>query len=141
MKMLSKNLSLNETITSQTATRKKINNTPTPAIIQNLEATAQAIFQPIREHFGVPIRVSSGYRSPALNLAVGGARNSQHLTGQALDLQGTNGITNAQIYHFAKDNLNFDQLIWEFGTDKEPAWVHISYRKDGKNRKQVLRVR
>ena len=102
---------------------------------------AENVFQPIREHFGVPIHLSSGYRSAALNKAVGGSSSSQHCTGEAIDIDmdGTT-ITNAQIFNYIKDNLNFDQLIWEFGTDNNPDWVHVSYESTGKQRKQVLRA-
>lgn len=72
--------------------------------------------------------------------AVGGSATSDHPKGLALDLQGTNGTTNKEIFDWAKENLDFDQLIWEYGTKEEPAWVHISYRGKGKNRKQVLRI-
>jgi len=135
---LSKNLTLQEVTTSQTATRLKIKNVPTEKVIENLKQVAENIFQPVREHFDVPIRVSSGYRSPELNKAVGGSKNSQHTLGQALDIQGTNGVTNAQIFEFIRANLLFDQLIWEYGDDKNPAWVHVSYRSDAVNRGQVL---
>ena len=73
------------------------------------------------------------------NVAVGGSKTSQHTKGMAIDMQGTNGLLNAQIFHYIKDNLEFDQLIWEYGTNKEPAWVHVSYNK-GKNRGQVLYI-
>lgn len=138
--MISKNLSLSECITSQTAERKKIDNTPNADVICALRLVAEKVFQPIREHFGKPIRVSSAYRSPKLNAAIGGSKTSQHVKGEALDLQGTNGVTNAQIYNYIKNNLDFDQLLWEYGTDKEPAWVHVSYKPKG-NRKQVLRIK
>lgn len=138
-KMLSKNLSLAEVLTSQTAIRRGIRNVPSAQAIANLEYIAEHVFQKIRDHFGVPIRVSSGYRSPELNVAVGGSHRSQHTTGQALDLQGTNGVTNAEIFEYIKDHLDFDQLIWEYGDQQEPAWVHVSYRYQN-NRKQVFAV-
>lgn len=138
--MLSKNLSLAECITSQTAVRKGIDNTPDADVICNLRLVAEKVFQPIREHFGKPIRVSSGYRSLKLNTAIGGSKTSQHVKGQALDLQGTNGITNKQIFDYIKKNLDFDQLIWEYGTSAEPAWVHVSLKSSG-NRKQVLTIK
>lgn len=138
--MISANLSLAECVTSQTAERKKIDNTPSAVVICSLRLVAEKVFQPLRKHFGKPIRVSSGYRSPALNRSIGGSVTSQHVKGEALDLQGTNGVTNAQIYNYIKSNLDFDQLIWEYGTDKEPAWVHVSYKAKG-NRKQILRIK
>jgi zinc D-Ala-D-Ala carboxypeptidase len=136
---LSKNLSLAEVTRSETAKRKGISNMPTPEHIENFKKLAENVFQPIRDHFGVPIRISSGYRSKELNTAIGGSLSSQHCQGEAIDIDmdGTS-ITNAQIFHFIKDNLNFDQMIWEFGTDKNPDWVHVSYESTGKQRKQIL---
>jgi hypothetical protein len=136
---LSKNLALAEVTRSETAKRKGISNMPTPEHLENFKKLAENVFQPIREHFGVPIHISSGYRSAALNKAVGGSASSQHCTGEAIDIDmdGTS-ITNAQIFNFIKDNLNFDQMIWEFGTDKNPDWVHVSYESTGKQRKQIL---
>ena len=135
---LTRNISLEELTTSQTATRLKINNTPTPEIIENLKVVATQV-QKVRDHFGKPLIISSGYRSEKLNNAIGGARNSQHTKGEAIDIQSTNGYTNADIFNYIKNNLDFDQLIWEYGTRKEPKWVHISYKKSG-NRKQILYV-
>jgi hypothetical protein len=99
------------------------------------------IFQPIRDHFKAPIHISSGYRSLALNKAIKGVTSSQHCSGEAMDIDmdGT-AITNAQIFNWIKDNLVFDQLIWEFGTDKNPDWVHVSYESTGKQRKQILKA-
>ena len=136
---LSKNLALSEVTRSETAKRKGISNMPTPEHIENFKKLAENVFQPIRDHFGVPIRISSGYRSKELNTAIGGSLSSQHCQGEAIDIDmdGTS-ITNAQIFHFIKDNLNFDQMIWEFGTDKNPDWVHVSYESTGKQRKQIL---
>ena len=136
---ISNNLTLAELTTSQTAIRLGIKNTAPAYVIENLKAVAENVFEPIREHFGKPIRISSGYRSKELNKAIKGSITSQHMTGQALDLQGTNGLTNAEIFNYVKDNLTFDQLIWEFGTKNEPAWVHVSFSKI-KNRKQILYI-
>jgi len=138
---LSKNLALAEVMRSETAKRKGISNMPTPEHIENFKLLAENVFQPIRDHFGVPIILSSGYRSKALNTAVGGALSSQHCTGEAIDIDmdGTT-VKNADIFNFIKDNLNFDQLIWEFGTDSNPDWVHVSYESTGKQRKQILKA-
>jgi len=147
---LSKNLALAEVTRSETAKRKGISNMPTPEHIENFKLLAERVFQPIRDHFGVPIRISSGYRSAALNKAIGGAGKtvngvyipaSQHCTGEAIyiDMDGTT-VTNASIFNYIKDNLEFDQLIWEFGTDTNPDWVHVSYESTGKQRKQILRA-
>jgi zinc D-Ala-D-Ala carboxypeptidase len=138
---LSKNLSLAEVMRSETAKRKGVSNMPTPEHIENFKKLAEKVFQPIREHFGVPIHISSGYRSAALNKAVGGSSSSQHCTGEAIDIDmdGTS-ITNKQIFDFIKEHLEFDQMIWEFGTSSNPDWVHVSYESTGKQRKQVLRA-
>jgi hypothetical protein len=138
---LSENLSLAEVMRSETAKRKGVSNMPTPEHIENFKKLAENIFQPIREHFGKPIHISSGYRSAALNKAIGGASSSQHCTGEAIDIDmdGT-AITNAEIFNYIKNNLSFDQLIWEFGTDKNPDWVHVSYESTGKQRKQILKA-
>jgi len=139
--LLSKNLTLAEVTRSESAKRKGISNEPTAEHLENFKKLALHVFQPIREHFLVPIHISSGYRSKALNAAIGGASSSQHCTGEAIDIDmdGTS-ITNAQVFNFIKDNLNFDQLIWEFGTDKNPDWVHVSYESTGKQRKQILKA-
>lgn len=138
---LSKNLALAELTKSDTAKRKGISNMPTPEHIENFKKLAEKVFQPIRDHFGVPINISSGYRSAALNKAIGGASSSQHCSGEAIDIDmDGREITNAQVFNFIKDNLVFDQLIWEFGTDKNPDWVHVSYESTGKQRKQILKA-
>ena len=136
---LSKNLSLTEVTNSNTAKRKGISNMPTPEHIENFKLLAEKVFQPIREHFGVPIHISSGYRSKALNTAVGGSLSSQHCSGEAIDIDmDTTTVKNAEIFNFIKDNLNFDQLIAEFPENGNPAWVHVSYESAGKQRKQIL---
>jgi zinc D-Ala-D-Ala carboxypeptidase len=139
---LSKNLSLAEVVRSESAKRNGVDNTPTPEHLENLKKLANNIFQPIRDHFKKPIIISSGYRSEKLNRLVPGTSiTSQHSQGEALDIDmdGTK-ITNKQVFDFIKDNLVFDQLIWEFGTDDNPAWVHVSYESTGKQRKQVLKA-
>ena len=141
--MLSKNLSLREATKSVTALRLGIDNTPSDEEINNLELVATEIFQPLRNHFGVPIAVTSGYRSKALNKAIGGSRTSQHMAGQALDLDADvyGEITNYDIFKYIYTHLEFDQLIWEFGTDLEPAWVHVSYKRGkGENRNRAMKA-
>ena len=137
---LSKNLSLSEVIKSNTAIKNGIDNSPTLVHLKNLEILAEKIFQPIREHFGVPIGISSGYRSKALNSIIGGSSRSQHCKGQALDLDADiyGKVTNKEIFDFIVENLYFDQIIWEFGTDENPNWVHVSYSEN--NRGQVLKA-
>jgi hypothetical protein len=134
---LSEHLDLSEVTRSDMAKRKGLSNMPTPEHIENFKILAENIFEPIRKHFGVPIMISSGYRSKELNKAIGGATSSQHLLGQALDLDmdGTpNGVTNKMVFDYIKANLNFDQLINEF----DYSWVHVSYNPSGKQRKQIL---
>lgn len=139
---VSKYVAISEVTSSDTAKRKGISNMPTPEHLENLKVTCEAVHTPIREHFGKPIFISSAYRSAALNKAIGGSSSSDHCNGRALDLdqddKGT-GVTNKMVFDFVKDNLEFDQLIWEFGTEKNPDWVHVGYRK-GANRKQILRA-
>lgn len=139
---LSKNLSLAEVVRSESAKRNDVDNTPTAAHIENLKKLANNVFQPIRDHFKKPILISSGYRSEKLNRLVPGTSiTSQHSQGEAIDIDmdGTK-ITNKQVFDFIKDNLVFDQLIWEHGTDANPGWVHVSYESSGKQRKQVLKA-
>jgi len=140
---LSQHLDLSEVIRSDMAKRKGISNMPTPEHIENFKKLAENIFEPIRKHFGVPIMISSGYRSKALNTAIGGSLTSQHCSGEAIDIDmdgTTRGVTNKMVFDFIKNKLNFDQLIFEFGTKDAPDWVHVSFESTGKQRKQVLRA-
>jgi len=140
---LSKNLSIREAIKSITAKRLGIDNTPGMQQIENLKAIAKNVFQPTRDHFKKPIGISSGYRCQNLNQALGGSSNSQHIKGCALDIDAHifGGVSNREVFEYIKENLPFDQLIWEFGTDEEPDWVHVSYEPEKKNRGQVLRAK
>ena len=137
---LSKNLYLSEVIKSITAKRLGITNEPTVEHLVNLKELAENIFQPLRDYYGVPIYISSGYRSEALNKAIGGSKSSQHCKGQAIDIDrdGHSSPNNAEIFEYIKNNLDFDQLIWEFGSNTNPDWVHVSYNNYGNQRKQVL---
>jgi len=135
---LSNNLTLAEACRSETAKRKNLNNTPSGIILDNLKLTADKLFQPIRDHFKKPIYVSSMYRCERLNSMVGGVSHSKHITGQAIDIDNDNtDVSNKDIFNYIKDNLDFDVLIWEYGTDT-PNWVHCTY-VEGLNRKQVYR--
>lgn len=139
---ISPNLNLAEITRSDTAKRHGIDNTPTTEHLENFKLLADKVFEPIREHFKTPIFLSSGYRSKQLNAFIKGSTSSQHCTGQAIDIDmdGSNGeVTNRMVFDFIKNKLDFDQLIWEFGTDFNPDWVHVSYVK-GKNRKQKLKA-
>ncbi len=137
---LSKNLSLSECLVSQTAKRLQISNEPTEEHLENLKVIAERVFQPLRDGLRCSIYVSSGYRSKELNKAIkGSSKTSQHMKGQALDLDADvyGGVTNSEIFHYIKDNLEFDQIVWEYGDDKNPNWVHVSF-VEGKNRGRAL---
>ena len=136
---LTKNLSLAEVTKSATAIRKGITNTPSATHLIALKEVSKNIFQPCREHFRKPLAVTSGYRSEALNEAINGSKTSQHSKGEALDLDADvfGGFSNAELFNYIKDHLDFDQLIWEFGNNNNPAWVHCSYKTRG-NRNEVL---
>lgn len=121
---------------SDTATAKHINNTPTEAVKKNLTALVDKVLDPLRELYGAPVYISSGYRCEKLNKAVGGVANSQHLTGQAADINQGSYTENRRIFTYLEEYGDFDQLLWENGGQ----WVHVSYRADGKNRHQVKRL-
>lgn len=131
---LSKNFSLDEFLKSSTATRYKINNTPNNNVINNLKDLCINVLQPIRDNFGKPLTISSGFRCKELNDKVGGARNSQHLIGQAADFH-IKGVPFNDVMMWCVDNLIFDQLIDEYS--KNTHWLHISFNKNN-NRKQAL---
>jgi hypothetical protein len=135
--IITKNLTLEELIHSDTAKAKGIDNSPTNEHLKCLVEIANNIFQPLRDGIGKPIRISSGYRSEKLNKAVGGSKTSQHNKGQALDLVSTTGFTNKDIFDYIKKHLEFDQMIAEFPKNGNIQWIHVSYVK-GKNRKQIL---
>lgn len=139
---LSKYVSLNEAIRSQIAERNGIKNWPEDSHLIRMIAVARLCFDPIREFVGGALFVSSFFRNDRVNELAGGSKTSDHRTGRAIDIDAdyyqTNGVTNAEIFHFAKDNLDFDQLVWEYGDEDNPAWVHISYRSTEENRREVL---
>jgi len=141
MKNISKYISYLEATSSQTATRRGIANKPTEMELISMQLVALRVFDNVREYFNTPIRVSSFFRILALNKAVKGSNTSQHMKGQAIDMQGTGKVSNKMIFDYIKDNLDFDQLIWEFGDKNNPAWVHVSYVSREKNRKQILYVK
>ena len=137
---LSKNLSLSEVIKSNTALRRGIDNTPTESHIKNLKYVAEKVFQPIRDHFDAPIYISSGYRSQALNEAIGGSTRSFHSHGMALDLDQDDrnrGVSNADVFFYIKECLPFTELIWEFGDENNPNWVHVAIAKGREDEKKI----
>ena len=139
--MISKHISYKEGVYSITATRRGIDNTPNDKQLDNMELIAEKVFEPLRDWVGGPIAINSFYRSPELNSAIGGSKSSQHCIGCALDLDDTYGHkTNAEMYNWIKENLDFDQMIWEFGTDMNPNWVHISYVSEEDNRNRCLKA-
>ena len=139
--MISEHISYKEGVHSITAMRRGIDNTPGPEELENMELLAEKIFEPLREWVGGPIRINSFYRSPELNKAIGGSKKSQHCHGQAMDIDDVFGHrTNSQMYHWIKENLDFDQMIWEFGDDENPDWVHVSYVDKESNRNRCLRA-
>ena len=140
---LSEHLDLSEVTRSETAKRNGISNMPTEQHIANFKLLAEKVFEPVRNNFRCPIHISSGYRSIELNRAIKGSLTSQHCQGEAIDIDmdgSANGVTNKMVFDYIKDNLEFDQLIWEFGTSQNPDWVHVSYESTGKQRKQILKA-
>ena len=126
--MISKHVSDKEGVYSRTAQRLDIDNTPTKDHKKNMIKLAENIFEPLRMYVGGPIKINSFYRSPKLNKAIGGSSKSQHCQGQAIDLDDTFGrATNAEMFEFIKEHLDFDQIIWEFGDDNNPNWVCLLY--------------
>ena len=137
--VISQHFTLGELIRSESAKRNGISNMPTPEHIENLKALCEHILEPIRAEFRVPIYISSAYRSKALNKLVNGSAKSQHCKGEAvdIDLDGhSHGVTNKDIFDFIVAKLPFDQVINEF----DYAWVHVSYKRNGPQRRQVLRA-
>ena len=139
--MISEHISYKEGVYSITATRRGIDNTPNDEQLENMETVAEEVFEPLRVYVDGPIKINSFFRCEELNKAIGGSSKSQHCKGQAIDLDDTFGrATNAEMYYFIKDKLNFDQLIWEFGDDDNPDWVHVSYVSEEDNRNRCLKA-
>ena len=139
--MISKHISYKEGTYSITAIRKGIDNTPNNDQLLKMVSVAEEVFEPLRNYVGGPIKINSFFRCPELNTAIGGSSKSQHCKGQAIDIDDTFGrMTNAEMYNFIKDNLEFDQIIWEFGDDNNPDWVHVSYVSPEDNRNRCLKA-
>ena len=141
MERISKHITYKEAVRSNTALRLNINNIPNDYEISNMVGIASNVFEPLREYVGGPIRINSFYRCEELNRAIGGSSRSQHCEGRAIDLDDTFGHkTNAEMFNYIKNNLNFDQLIWEFGDDTNPDWVHVSFVSNDENRGRCLKA-
>ena len=130
---LSKHVTLQEFQNSPTATTHGINNQMSASQIESAKLLCENVFEPLRIHLNIPIKISSGFRSVQLNKMIGGSKTSQHTKGEAMDIK-----IDAKGFHFIKDKLEFDQLIWEFGNDEQPSWIHVSF--SSRNRKQVLKA-
>ena len=139
--MISKHISEKEATKSVTALRLGIDNTPDGDTLNNMKLVAEKVFEPLREYVGGAIKINSFYRSSALNEAIGGSTRSQHCKGQAIDIDDIYGHkTNKEMFTWIKDNLDFDQMIWEFGNEDNPDWVHVSYVSEDKNRNRILKA-
>ena len=134
MKKISKHISYKEAVGSNYAKQYGIKNKPNEEQVENMKLLAENVFEPLREWVDAPIRVNSMFRSKELNSAIKGSLKSSHLNGEAMDITSMGGKSNLEMFHYIRTELDFDQLIWEFG--KEPKWLHVSFSKN--NRKQVL---
>lgn len=143
MEKISEHITYKEATRSDVAKRMGMDNDPDEMQLNKMRLVANKVFEPLRKHFNVPIFISSFFRSRLLNMAIGGSNTSEHLAlkGSAIDLDAHlfGGVTNKQLFEYIKNNLDFNQLIWEFGTDQEPDWVHVSY-SEGANKKEILKA-
>ena len=138
MENISKHISWHEGTYSRTGERRDLDNTPNEEQLKCMKEVAENLFEPLREWVGGPIKINSFFRGEPVNTAIGGSRKSQHMKGQAIDIDDTfRHKTNAEMYYYIKDNLDFDQMIWEFGDDKTPNWLHISWVSHRPNRKKL----
>lgn len=141
MENISRHVSHKEGVRSNTAARKGIENTPNEEQLTKMKLVSEKVFEPLREWVGGPIKINSFFRCYKLNKAIGGSKTSQHMSGQAMDIDDTFGCkTNAEMFNYVKDNLDFDQMVWEFGDDDNPDWVHISYVSPDENRGRCLKA-
>lgn len=141
MKNISKHVSYKEGVRSNTALRLGIENAPSDEQLEKMSVVANEVFEPLREWVGGPIKINSFFRCYKLNKAIGGSKTSQHMSGQAMDIDDTFGWkTNTEMFNYVKDNLDFDQMIWEFGDDDNPDWVHISFVSKEENRNRCLKA-
>lgn len=137
---LSEHISMKEAVSSATAEELGLQNKPNPSQLAKMMLLAEVVFEPLRTWANEPIRVNSFFRSEEVNLAINGSRRSQHTKGEAIDISAMQDKTNKELFDYIKDNLDFDQLIWEFGTKEEPQWIHVSYVSSIRNRQQVLKA-
>ena len=134
---ISEHITYAEATASNKAKQLGISNTPNERELKAMKLLAEAVFEPLRKWYGKPIQVTSFFRSAKINKAIGGSATSQHSLGQAIDIDTVSD--NRKLFDYIKDNLPFDQLIWEYGNDSAPDWIHVSY-SEVCNRKQVLRA-
>ena len=141
MLKISKHISYKEAVHSATAKRRGIENTPNQEQLDNMYKVADFIFEPLRMYVGGAIKITSFFRSQDLNKAIGGSTKSQHCKGQAIDIDDVFGYKrNYEMFEYIRENLDFDQLIYEFGTNDNPDWIHVSYVSKKENRNRVLRA-
>ncbi len=141
MQRISKHVSYKEGVYSITALRLGLKIDPSDDHLYNMIKVSENVFEPLRTHVGGPIKINSFYRGPELNKAIGGSAKSQHCHGQAIDIDDTFGhASNAEMFNWIKANCDYDQMIWEFGTDENPNWVHVSYVSEEANRKRCLKA-
>lgn len=139
--MISDHISYKEGVYSITADRLGLENKPNEEQLSNMKTLAEKVFEPLRKWVNGPIKINSFFRSPELNKAIGGSAKSQHCHGQAIDIDDTFGKrSNAEMFTYVKEMLDFDQMIWEFGDNENPNWVHISYVSKDKNRNRCLKA-
>lgn len=139
--MISQHISEKEATKSITGLRLGIDNTPDGDTLSNMRLLAQMVFEPLREWVGGPIKINSFYRSSALNEAIGGSSRSQHCQGRAMDIDDIYGHkTNKEMFEWIKEHIDFDQMIWEFGNEDNPDWIHVSYHSQEKNRNRILKA-
>lgn len=134
---ISEHITYAEATASNKAKQLGISNTPNERELKAMKLLAEAVFEPLRKWYGKPIQVTSFFRSAKINKAIGGSATSQHSLGQAIDIDTVSD--NRKLFDYIKDNLPFDQLIWEYGNDSAPDWIHVSYTET-RNRKQILRA-
>ena len=144
MDNISKHVSYKEATRSNTALRRGIENIPDVDQLENMKVLAEKVFEPLRKWVGGPIKINSFYRSPELNVAIGGSKKSQHCHGLAIDIDDTYGgkftNLNAEMFKYIRYHLDYDQIIWEFGDDANPDWVHVSYVSKEENRNRILKA-